>query len=113
MSVVINQSVSTLQYLRVTVSAIVNGAELQSHVRRCAVRLPGGDDLHAEVGAERLVHGLVGNRRVGRSGQLRGQVPRRSRWDIRPDGATDYWVWIKITDSPEIPVLFVGELQVT
>jgi hypothetical protein len=30
-----------------------------------------------------------------------------------PSAATNYWLWVKVTDSPEIPVMFVGELRVT
>jgi hypothetical protein len=30
-----------------------------------------------------------------------------------PTANTNYWLWLKVTDSPEIPVLLVGELRVT
>jgi hypothetical protein len=30
-----------------------------------------------------------------------------------PTQGTNYWIWMKITDSPEVPVMQVGTLQVS
>lgn len=113
MSITFNQGVATLQYLRVTVKATVNGNTSYN---------PTADTVQFGFQAETAYSStqapsswVAGSWETVGSG---AQVSYVARCLVGPGGTfvptaeTDYWVWVKITDSPEIPVLFVGELQV-
>jgi hypothetical protein len=113
MSAVITQPVFTLQYVRITVSALVNGnasynptsdtvqfgfldESVYSAADQPAVWLTGAWETLTNAGAPVYVAKCL----VGPGGTF------------VPTAATNYWFWLKITDFPEVPVLFVGELRI-
>ncbi len=113
MSITFTQGVATLQYLRVAVKATVNGNTAYnptSDTVQFGFQL---ETTYTPTQAPTVWY--AGSWETVGSGS---QVSYVARCLVGPGGTftptaeTDYWFWVKITDSPEIPVLFVGELQV-
>jgi len=111
--IVINQSVATLQYVRIQVNATVNGNTSYN---------PTSDTVQfAFLNTASNIQTTAPSSWVAASWETGGTTQSPiyvAKCLVGPGGTfvpstATYWIWMKITDTPEIPVLFVGQLVVT
>ena len=110
----IGQSVATLQYIRVQVTALVNGNANYN---------PTGDTVQfgflnqstnqQSTAPSSWVSGVWETGGTTQSPIYTAKCLVGPGGTFAPTANTGYWVWVKIADSPEVPVMFVGELRVT
>ena len=112
MSIVFTQGIATLQYLRVAVSATVNGASYNPTVDVVQFGFQPEATYTASEAPSTWYSGSWETVGTGAQVSYVAKCLVGPGGTFAPTAPVDYWVWIKITDSPEIPVLFVGELQV-
>lgn len=109
----IGQSYESLQYIRYVVKATVNGNSSYN---------PTSDTVQFGFDSTPSSRGDVppGSWVAGswETDTISGQTAYVAKCLVGPGGTfvpaarTTYWVWIQITDNPEIPVMQVGQLQI-
>lgn len=109
--------VGTLEYLRLRVSAAVNGNQSYNPTND-AVQIgfvpKGGGNLQSTAPTNPQWYNGSWETTT-----ITGQTAYVARVLVGPGGTftptagTAYWVWIKITDNPEIPARQIAELVVT
>lgn len=110
----IGQPFTSLQFIRYKITATVNGVSGYD---------PTGDEVQfgfqpaASIASDVApTEWVVGS---WETDTIAGATAYVARCLVGPGGAfeptamTNYWVWIVVTDNPEIPVLQVGQLQIT
>jgi len=106
-------SSATLQYLRVRVKAVVNGADFD----------PSGDVVQfgfvaTSAGSPSTVPGSWVNG-VWETDTISGETVHIAKVLVGPSGSfvpsanTAYFIWLKISSTPEQPVLAAGTLTVS
>lgn len=109
----IGQSVSSLQNIRYAVRATVNG--IAYNPTGDAVQfgfLPSATNLANVVPSSWVSGDWETDTITGQTAYVATCLVGPGG-DFAPAASTVYWVWVKITDNPEIPVLLAGQLQVT
>jgi len=110
----IGQPASSLQYIRYKVTATVNG---NPGYDPTADVVQFGFQPTASVAADVApTTWLTGS---WETDTISGVTAYVARCLVGPGGTfvpatlTNYWVWLRVEDNPEIPVVQVGELQIT
>jgi len=113
-SMVFGQSVAALQYIRVAVHAIVNGnASYNPTVDTVQFGFLNEATNSSSTAPSSWLAGSWETQVIS------GQTTYVAKCLVGPGGTfvpaanTNWWTWAKISDNPEVPVLFVGELRVT
>ena len=109
--------VGSLEYLRVQVRALVNGNAVYNPTTDAVsfgfVPQGGGNNAGTEPTPQQLYAGSW------ETTTITGQTAYVARCLVGPGGTfvptanTTYFVWLKVQDSPEVPLKFCGTLQVT
>jgi hypothetical protein len=112
--VILGQSVSTLQYIRIAVHATVNGNASYN---------PTGDTVQfgfqnqATTSSSTAPSAWVAA--LWETDVVSGQTVYVAKCLVGPGGTfvptanSNWWLWIFVQDSPEQPKIFVGELRIT
>jgi hypothetical protein len=111
---VLGQSVSSLQYLRVVVKATVLG---NTAYNPSADVVAFGFQNEATGSASTVPGSFTAG--LWETNTIAGQTAYVAKILVGPAGTfvptalTNYYAWVKISDSIEVPVIFVGELRIT